>query len=228
LSKPAEIHSAAQLKKSYDHIYQHEQIRESAEHYDWVFRRLAPASDKRLLDVACGGGYFLQVAERYVRHAVGIELSESALQIAAKNVKKAILFCGDGEILPLRDESFDYVVNLGSLEHFLSPVNGLKEMVRVLRQGGRAALLLPNNYFAMVILNVWRTGSTGRNTFQELDRWGTQKEWSDLIESSGLEIEAIHKYNYKTPSMPWKYRLLRPWIPLNLSYAFLFVCRREK
>jgi len=76
----------------------------------------------------------------------------------------------------------------------------------------------------MTIFNVWRSGSTGRRTDQEVDRWATRGEWTRLLDENGLRVRSVLKYNYRVRQAPWKYRLLRPFIPRDLSYCFLFVC----
>jgi ubiquinone/menaquinone biosynthesis C-methylase UbiE len=211
---------------SYDKIYETEPLQESASHYRWVFRTLAPESGRSLLDIASGGGRFLKEAENQNLRAVGLDFSQTALKLASHQLRQSALIRGNAEALPVKDAAFDYVASLGSLEHFLNPEQAAKEMVRVRKTGGRAAVLVPNSYFLMTLLNVWRTGSTGETTLQIINRPATRKAWQNLLELSGLNVESVHKYNYRSRRAPWKYRLIRPWIPLNLSYHFLFICRK--
>lgn len=180
------------------------------------------------MDIACGGGYFLKEAEKGGVETFGIDISPVALEIARTSSPRSKLACSAGESLPFQDEFFDYLINLGSLEHFLDPEKGIQEMVRVLRKGGKALLLLPNSYFLLAVWNVFKKGSTGRETVQELDRTATQSEWRALIEENGLQVEKILKYNHKSKSASLKYKILRPFIPLNFSYCFIFICRKPK
>lgn len=221
------IKNEKELKNSYERIFKKTPLSESEEHYQWILKTLSPQKGKTLLDVACGGGHFLKEAEKIGVNTFGLDISESALAIAKKEAKNSKLLCANGEKLPFRDETFDYVSNLGSLEHFLYPDQGIREMARVLKKDGKCAILVPNSYFLMTIINVWRKGSTERKTVQEIDRWATRKEWEELLETNGLKVEKIFKYNYKTPNDPLPYRILRPFIPLNLSYCFLFLCRKK-
>jgi SAM-dependent methyltransferase len=54
------------------------------------------------------------------------------------------LSCGSAERLPFRDESFDKVYCKGAVDHFYDPWNALREMVRVLRPGGRLVISVAN------------------------------------------------------------------------------------
>ena len=226
VNKNSSLESIRELISSYDEIYETKPLRESEEHYRWVLEKLNPPQETTLLDIACGGGYFLRQAEKKSLRTIGLDFSASALKIARQEAKNSALICGNAEELPFRGETFDFISNLGSLEHFINPKRAVEEMARVLKKKGRAAILVPNSYFLMTIINVWRTGSTGRRTDQKIDRWASKEEWSRLIEQNGFRIETVYKYNYKTPADSWKYRLIRPFIPLNLSYCFLFICSK--
>ncbi len=227
ITKPSQIKNLKELKISYDNLYKREVLRESPDFYRWVIDILSPEPGKTLLDIACGAGYLLKEVENLNLIIAGLDISEVALRIAKGNTSINNLICGVGEALPFKSETFDYLTNLGSLEHFLDPEKGVKEMARVLKNNGKCIIFVPNSYFLMTIINVWKTGSTGRKTSQELDRWATKNEWISILEDNGLKVEKIFKYNYKTPKDSLKYKIIRPFIPFNLSYAFLFVCRKK-
>jgi ubiquinone/menaquinone biosynthesis C-methylase UbiE len=142
----------------------------------------------------------------------------------------------DGERLPFADQVFDYVTNLGSLEHFCSPEQGLLEMRRVLKPGGAVALVLPNSYYLLDILwHVWRRGYPVSHK-QMIERFATAGEWRDLIQAHGFRVRRSLKYNFCWPrssaDFRWYARYPRkiPYFalslvtPLNLSYSFLFIC----
>jgi ubiquinone/menaquinone biosynthesis C-methylase UbiE len=226
ISASKEKFDQKKLRESYDKIYKTRPIRESEEHYRWVMDVLDAKKEDLILDVACGGGHLLEAAKGHGLDCVGIDVSIEALRLVKQEPTKIKIVCGDAERLPFRGESFDVITNLGSLEHFIDPAQGLHEMHRVLKKGGQAAFLLPNSYFLLTIWNVLKTGATGRKTDQEIDRWATKEEWGALLKNHGFHIERILKYNYKSSKAPTKYKLLRTFIPLNLSYCFLYLCSK--
>jgi hypothetical protein len=73
---------------------------------------------------------------------------------------------------------------------------------------------------------------------QPIDRFATKNEWRKLIENNGLTIQKIFHHNILFPrtKRDWGYLLKRPkkilafflspFIPKNLSYSFLYICRR--
>lgn len=225
-TKENPLRTTRELQESYDRIFRRAPLREADMLYRRLVRVLAPERGRTLLDIACGGGYLLAEAEAAGLCAVGVDLSAVALELTRNSAPGAAAVLGDGENLPFADEAFDYVTNIGSLEHFLDPAAGVREMVRVLKKNGRLLVMVPNSYFLMTVWNVLWQGASGRATDQEVDRWATRREWSNLLSGSGLEIEKVLKHNYSSRRSPLPYKIARPFIPLNLSYCFLFLCRK--
>jgi len=59
-----------------------------------------------------------------------------------KKVKPDIVASGDN--LPLKDETFDFVVSIHSFEHFPNPKKTLLEWLRVLKKGGVVGIVHPD------------------------------------------------------------------------------------
>jgi len=217
--------SSMDLRNSYNRIYASNPLKEVDRYYRWIVELLHPVPGRRLLDVACGGGCLLQKAEEKQMVAYGIDISDVAVAIARTNASKSVVVLGDAENLPWPNDFFDYVTNLGSLEHFLHPEIGVREMSRVLSAGGTACVMLPNSYCIFAIWRVLRTGY-GPSHQQEFEGFAALNDWRDLLDKNGLRVSRIVKYN----GFQWnpKRIILRPFVPLRLSYCFVFLCRKNK
>jgi ubiquinone/menaquinone biosynthesis C-methylase UbiE len=234
------VGNQAEVIASYDQYYLDPwRLRDSDAFYRWVLDKLAPGPGAHLLDIACGGGHLLRFAAARGLVVQGIDISTGAVRLTREGVGEGVALIADGEHLPFQDGTYDYLTNLGSLEHFDSPEQGLLEMRRVLRPGGRVALVLPNSYYLLDILwHVWRRGYPVSHK-QTIERFATYGEWRDLIETHGFQVERAFKYNLCWPRSradvryyvryPRKvvYLLLSPFTPFNLSYSFLYVCRAQ-
>lgn len=194
--------------------------------YRAYIRSIGVRPGGRLLDIGCGEGFLLRDAERAGLRPFGVEIAFNALQLSRTRIPAAGLARATGEALPFRDAAFDIVMCLGSLEHFLDPARGIREIARVLRPDGVALLAVPNADFV-----VWRlrgTGGTEQQDAQELllDLTG----WSTLIEGHGLHVARVEKEPWHTkPASPWTRALrtvARAVIPLRWTYQFSFICRR--
>jgi SAM-dependent methyltransferase len=102
-----------------------------------------------VLDVACGPGNFTREFARAVGPdglAVGIDASRTMLERGGEELRRAetenlILIRGDATAQPFRDASFDAACCFAALHLFEDPFAALDEMRRVLKPGGRIALM---------------------------------------------------------------------------------------
>jgi demethylmenaquinone methyltransferase / 2-methoxy-6-polyprenyl-1,4-benzoquinol methylase len=95
------------------------------------------------LDVACGSGKLASELKRLSAGGlvVGLDFSSRMLAMATAQTRGPVYVRGDGLELPFADMSFDAVTVAFGLRNFADPGRGLGEMRRVLRPGGRAAVL---------------------------------------------------------------------------------------
>ena len=228
------------IARVYNELFKKQgQLRDSDAYYHWVLDRLAPATGTHLLDVACGEGMLVWAARKRGVNGIGIDLSSLGTMLAHMRIGASLVSIANGEFLPFADQSFDYVTNTGSLEHFLNPLAGVKEMIRVLKPNGQALLVLPNSYYLVdIIWQVWRTGYSPSHK-QPLERFASFREWWDFLENGGLRIIKAYKYNFCFPrsKADWLwYRqhpkkilnlCLAPFIPFNFSNHFLYLCSRS-
>ena len=114
--------------------------------WEWRSRLLAGEArpGERVLDLGCGAGHFLSLLDGLGAEAIGVELSERALERARRQAPgaEAHLLTDDGAI-PLGHASVDLVWCSEVLEH-VGDVGGLlAEVRRVLRPGGRLLVTTP-------------------------------------------------------------------------------------
>ncbi|OII67001.1 class I SAM-dependent methyltransferase [Streptomyces sp. CC77] len=101
-----------------------------------------------VLDAGCGTGRALPALREAVGPSgtvVGVDLTPAMLAqaVRAGRDRGAALVLGDVGRLPLRDGALDAVFGAGLVSHLVRPAEGLRELARVVRPGGRLALFHP-------------------------------------------------------------------------------------
>lgn len=134
------------------------------------------------LDVGSGPGSVTATLARAAAPdgvALGVDISEPMLARAVRNHAgpHTGFLRADAQRLPLRDETVDAVVSIAVLQLIPDPVAALKEIARVLRPGGRVALMVPT---AGRGARIWRMlPNIGAHFFGE-------DEIADILEDHGF------------------------------------------
>lgn len=127
------------------------------ERYIWrqklrgVKEMLTSISYGSVLDVGCGDGQLLEVVDGLADYT-GLDISPTQLayfrsqldRLRGKRRGKRELVQADAHSLPFPQSSFDLVLACDILEHVLNPERVLREIRRVLKEGGYALFSLPN------------------------------------------------------------------------------------
>jgi ubiquinone/menaquinone biosynthesis C-methylase UbiE len=134
----------------------------AAEYYDDSWKQqLKPAQDKllemaalkpgeKVLETSCGTGLITIRAAKQIQpdgQLIATDISDKMVEISEELAKQyqlsnITLKRMDAENLDLEDDQFDAAICGLGLMYFPKPVQGLKEMCRVLKPGGRAAVVI--------------------------------------------------------------------------------------
>lgn len=165
-----------------------------------------PKSQKWLLDIGCGGGYFLREAMRRVR-CVALEISVVATLEASRRGADEEPYYGQPELYrisnwpidgnlddepnfilgpyaPPRRSGFDYIVSLGSLEHVIDLDRALDNIRELLKPDGQWYFFCPNELWV--------------HQDQPNERTATDAEWVILFAEHGLKTEHKKRWNDST------------------------------
>lgn len=112
--------------------------------------------DRDVLEIGAGLGTDLAQFATFGARTTDLDLSGGHLAMAKKNFKLRGLsgnfVHGDGEGLPFDDNSFDVVYSNGVIHHTPNTAQVVDEILRVLRPGGRAIIMV----YAEWSLHYWR------------------------------------------------------------------------
>jgi len=151
-----------------------------------LLKKLEP---KTVLDMATGTADMAVLACRLMNpdKITGLDLSAEMLELGRKKVEKEglvnkiELVKGDGEAISFPDNSFDAVMVAFGVRNFENLENGLREMLRVLKPGGKLVILefskpnwgfknLYNVYMGIVAPEVARWFRQNKDAYRYLNR----------------------------------------------------------
>lgn len=157
----------------------------------------------RVLDNGCGVGMYLHRLAWWARLAVGLEYDFSRAREAVTSLSPVVQAAG--EALPFPSNTFDLVLSHEVIEHVHDDRQAVREMVRVLKPGGRLLLFCPNRGYPFETHGVfWR----GRYVFGNIPLVNyLPRTWRDRLAPhvrvytsrnlevlfAGLPIRVVHR-----------------------------------
>lgn len=167
-----------------------------------------PTSDDALLDIATGGGHVARVFSPLVGRVIASDLTPEMLASAERyltglGLKNVTCLLADAESLPLESASVDIVTCRIAPHHFPHPERFVREAARVLRPGGRFALVDST-------VPAGRAGDFFNDVEKRRDpshvRSLTISEWERLIGDAGLALNAVESFTKRHDYADWTAR----------------------
>lgn len=133
-------------KEYYEEIERH---RYEVEPEILEFADFKSGKDKELLEIGVGAGTDFSNWIKNGANAHGIDLTQEAIEhvehrLALNNLKAASLQVDDAENLRFDDHTFDLIYSWGVIHHSPNTPKALDEIIRVLKPGGKAKIMVYN------------------------------------------------------------------------------------
>ena len=103
-----------------------------------------------VLDLGCGAGWLCRILSAMVfeGRVIGMDIADEMVRRARKNTVECgnvVIIAGGVDEIPWEDNFFSHVVSVESAYYWPDPAEGIREIFRVLRDGGSAWILI--NYY---------------------------------------------------------------------------------
>ena len=147
-------------------------------HVKLIRQHLGDLKGKRVLDVGCGKGRFARVFHEQEPEAElwGLDISDEMLKYVPMEIHRK---AGSMTDLPFDDEFFDGAYATESLEHAVEIERAVGEICRVVKPGGRIAIIDKNSEH-------W-----GRLHTPEWEKWFSRRELERLLRKDCSQVSSL-------------------------------------
>ncbi len=166
-------------------------------HYEvtgWALDFLTFQENNQILDIGCGGGATLKRMSEYIHtgHLTGVDYSKVSVDLSREfNVEdiqsgKMEVLEASVENLPFEEKTFDKIVTVESFYFWPAPVENLKEVFRVLKEGGTFLL----------VAEIYQKDDLKKEVMEGVARYQllnpTAEEFRQMFLQAGLSDVSIH------------------------------------
>jgi len=193
------------------------------EYKKWLFLGLIEllrryAKKGLLLEIGCSKGYFTAMLNLNGFHALGSDISLTALN-AAENIERIRL---DAEILPFKDDVFDAVLAVHTLEHMPKPRDCLNEVFRVLKHKKPFIALTPDRDSLLAKVGYRIVRYTALKNPYHVGLM-SKKELEESMKMSGFSRFALLPFHNGFLGAPFLKRILgKEFVPLSTKVLVPF------
>jgi ubiquinone/menaquinone biosynthesis C-methylase UbiE len=100
---------------------------------------------KIVLEAGCGSGRFMEVIAPFSKKCIGLDLSKAVDEASDNLINKFstvdFIQC-DLNIIPIKNNSIDFIYSIGVLDHIPDTLKGIKSLVSKIKPGGELAVWL--------------------------------------------------------------------------------------
>lgn len=151
---------------------------------------------KLVLEVGCGlGTMAAQFAEQGAK-ITAIDITHRAVELTLKRFKtfgmKGNLEIGDAENLSFKENTFDFVFSWGVLHHTPDTQRAVDEIYRVLRHGGKAAIMLYHKYSFLYYYHTLFKKGLLKGEFLKYSKDQVLNRYTDFPDKGGTPLAKVY------------------------------------
>lgn len=162
-----------------------------------VLRRMDIRRGERILDLACGEGFFSRAFEKLGARVTGVDIAKELVEIAKRESPKTIAF----HVAPadslgfLREGSFDAAVIVLGVQNIEHVYGVLGECARVLKPGGKLSLVMNHPAFRVPKESSWGWDSDKKTQYRRIDSYLSESRVKIQMHPGGKPEEVTFTFH---------------------------------
>lgn len=180
-------------------------------YYAALARRYAPSGEGKLLEMGCGLGHLLGFLQGDFE-CVGIDLAAYSIEQTQKNAPKATaMVMSADDLSAFGDKEFSVVIALHLVEHLPHPDHTIREINRILKDGGLWLFATPNPNYNLRRFKDRQTDAIGKDPTHI--NVHPPQQWRQWTEAAGFKL--LRHFGDGLWDVPYF-----PVIPSKIQFAF--------
>ena len=165
--------------------------------------------NKTLLDGGCGTGLFTKKAIERGAKVTSLDIAPKLVELTIKKNPSATGIEGSLLDLPFEENTFDFVISSDVIEHTPDPLAAVKELIRVLKPGGKICITVPNRTFWFFSVKI--AEALKLRDYQGFENWVHYNDLKNFMERNSIRIikfKGIHLFPFLIPALnPMLYKI---------------------
>lgn len=156
-------------------------------YYATLVRRYAPEDGGRLLELGCGLGHLLGLLQDDFS-CVGVDIADYSIEQLRQNAPHAegIVMSAD-DLSRFTDQEFSAVVALHLVEHLPDPADTIRQVNRILKNGGLFLFATPNPIYSLRRFKDPQTDAIGKDPTHINVQ--SPKQWREWVQQNGFRVQ---------------------------------------
>lgn len=161
-----------------------------------LLRVLDIKSDDKVLDVACGQGYFAKKFVEAGADVVGADISDELVALARARIKKAKFYVAPAtELTFSQDATFDAATVVLAIQNIKDLHAAVKEITRALKSGGRLVLVLNHPTFRIPRASSWGWDEENKTQYRRVDSYLSESSTQIVMHPGNEKSEKTISYH---------------------------------
>ncbi len=155
-----------------------------------------PGSQRRVLDLACGQGFFTKEITKLGANCVGADISPELIAQARKLVPTASFYITSASALAFaKDGEFDLAYCILALQNIEDIAKTFAEVKRVLKPGGRFIMVLNHPTFRVIKGSSWGYDPENNAQYRRIDTYLTAGKFGIEMNPGAEKVEQTISYH---------------------------------
>lgn len=161
-----------------------------------LLRILELKKGDKIIDVACGQGFFSKKFVEAGAHVVGADISDELIALARGRVKGAKFYVAPAtELTFAKEPEFDVATVVLAIQNIKDLLKTFNEIARVLKSGGRIVLVMNHPAFRIPKESSWGWDEQSKVQYRRIDKYLSESPTPILMHPGDKNSEKTISYH---------------------------------